>query len=294
MKLDSSLAGSELRDFSTSISWRDTMNYAAAINDRSDFYLNDERESGIIAPPMYSVAVTWNILGKIWEYVDTNAFPIDVIATQVHYTEYLEFHRPMYPGDELTIKGKIAAIEPHRSGTYVVIRFDALDNTSNPVFIEYMGGLMRGVKCVGEGQGGADLPVIPGKPGKGSEPRWQSTVPIAPLQPYIYDGCTDIFFPIHTSPKFAHQVGLPGIILQGTATLAFAIREMINREAAGDPRRLKRLYCRFTGMVIPGTDIVVRSTGESENERSTNHFFDVLNHHGKTALSDGFVEIIHT
>jgi len=270
------------------------MNYAAAIDDHNDFYFNDEREGGIMAPPMYSVAVTWNILGNIWEYVDTDAFPMDVIATQVHYTEYLEFHRPLYPGDELTIKGRIAAIQPHRSGTYVVICFHALDSEGKPVFTEYMGGLMRGVKCAGEGQGGADLPVIPEKTGEGSEPRWESTVPIAPLQPYIYDGCTDIFFPIHTSPKFAHQVGLPGIIVQGTATLAFAIREMINREAAGDPRRLKRLYCRFTGMVIPGTDIVVRSTGESGKERSTNHFFDVLNHQGKTALGDGFVEIIQT
>lgn len=49
-------------------------------------------------------------------------------------------------------------------------------------------------------------------------------------------------------------MGLPGIIHQGTATLAYAARELVNREARGNPALLKALACRFTGMVRPGSD----------------------------------------
>jgi hypothetical protein len=52
------------------------------------------------------------------------------------------------------------------------------------------------------------------------------------MRPYVYDGCTNIYFPIHTSVGFARMVGLPDIILQGTATLAYAARELADREAA--------------------------------------------------------------
>jgi acyl dehydratase len=48
------------------------------------------------------------------------------------------------------------------------------------------------------------------------------------------------------------MTGLPGIILQGTATLAIALREIIEKEADGNSGRISSLFCRFTGMVLPG------------------------------------------
>ena len=71
--------------------------------------------------------------------------------TQVHHTETLEFHRPLRPGDRLTVKGRVAAILPHKAGTRVVMRFDALDETGEPVFTEHIGALMRGVTCSDDG-----------------------------------------------------------------------------------------------------------------------------------------------
>jgi len=84
---------------------------------------------------------------------------------------------------------------------------------------------------------------------------------VDPLAPFIYDGCTDIHFPIHTSRKFAHDVGLPGIIHQGTATLAYAARELVNREAGGNPALLKNTRLSFYGNGTAGSDIMVRMTG---------------------------------
>ncbi len=93
--------------------------------------LTTSRDPGIVAPPLFSVAVTWPILERIWEFIDTDRFPPEVLLTQVHYTEHLVFHRPLRPGDRLTVQGKIAAVLPHRAGTRVVIRFEAWTGRGN-------------------------------------------------------------------------------------------------------------------------------------------------------------------
>jgi len=167
------------------------------------------------------------------------------------------------------------------------MRFDALDQAGEPVFTEHIGALMRGVKCSDDG-------LCPNRLPEGllleesAEPLWESRIPIDPLRPHIYDGCTDIVFPIHTSRAFARQVGLPGNILQGTATLAFAVREIINREAGGDPLTLKSVFCRFTGMVLPGTVIRVQLVGKSGKHDAASLHFVVLNQEGQRAISGGY------
>ena len=290
MEISSSFVGSRLKDYTAEVTWRNTMNYAASIGDNNPCYFDDERERGVIAPPAFSVALTWPISERIWDYIEAPDFPKEIIATQVHYTEHLMFHRPVRPGDRLRITGRIAAILPHTAGTHVVIRFDAIALNDAPVFTEHIGAIMRGVKCTDEGRGGDDLPKIPRTSGD-SPPLWESVIPIDALEPFIYDGCTNIFFPIHTSVKFAHEVGLPGIILQGTATLAYALREIINKEAGGDPFELKSAYCRFTGMVLPGTIIRVRLIRNDSNNGGSDLFFTVMNAEKKKAISGGYVRL---
>lgn len=290
MKIESSFTGTPLRDYKTAVDWRATMNYAAAVNDENPLYFNDEAGNDIIAPPMFAVAATWPIAERIWDFIDDENFPKDIIKTQVHYTEHLAFHRPVRPGDDLTIKGRVAAIMPHRAGTVTIVRFDALDRDGKPVFTEHLGAMMRGVECVGGGSGGDTIPVIPDNT-SGEAPLWEQVIPVDRMRPFIYDGCTNIFFPIHTSVAFARMVGLPDIILQGTATLAFAARELTDREAESDSRRLSELSCRFTGMVIPPEDIRVRCTGKILSIGGTDIFFEVLNSSGAKVLSHGYARI---
>lgn len=288
MEINSDAVGSELRGFTTPVTWRDTMNYAAAIGDANPRYFDDEREEGIIAHPLFSVALLWPMMERMRDVMKQRDYSPDIIATMVHYSEYLEFHRPVIPGDNLSITGSIAAILPHRSGTHVIIRLEAKSGTE-PVFTEFSGVLLRGVRCADEGRGGNAIPRVPEYRGN-NPPQWESIIHIDELRPYLYDGCTDIFFPIHTSKKFARSVGLPGIILQGTATLAYAAREIINREADGDPRRLKLISCRFTGMVLPGTDIHITLDGSEAPKDYRNLFFHVLSQ-GERAISNGFAHI---
>jgi len=289
MQLTSDFVGASLKEYTCTVNARWTMNYAAAIGDANPVYFNDERPEGIVAPPLYPVALTWPIVEHITDYLQADGFPQEVLFTQVHYSEHLSLHQPVTPGMKLKIKGVIAAIVPHRAGTYVVIQYDAQDAGGSRVFTEHIGAMMRGVECADGGKGGQSIPSVPLNTGESA--LWESVIPIDPLAPFIYDGCTNIHFPIHTSVQFAHQVGLPGIIHQGTATLAVSVHNILNREAGGDPRRLTTVYCRFSGMVIPGSAIRVRLTGKNKAAGGTDLFFTVFNAEEKKAISDGYMRL---
>ncbi len=290
MNLTSDFVGVTLKEYTCRINTRQIMNYAAAIGTADPCYFNDEQPEGIIAPPLFPVAMTWPIIENITDYIESAGFPKEILLTQVHYSEHLSIHRPVAPGSNIKIRGIIAAILPHRAGTHVVIRFDTTDDSGNRLFTEHIGAMMRGVLCTDGGKGSEGLPAVPLHP-ETSVALWESVIPINFLAPFIYDGCANIHFPIHTSVKFARQVGLPGIIHQGTATLALAVQDILNREAGGDSRRLDSVYCLFTGMVIPGAAIRVLLTGRNKGHDATDIFFTVLNAEEKQAIRDGHIRL---
>ncbi|MBA3012073.1 MAG: MaoC family dehydratase N-terminal domain-containing protein [Proteobacteria bacterium] len=289
MKLDSKLAGTRLNPHKTHITWRDTTNFAAAIQDGNPLYFDDRAKQGIFAPPTFPVAVTWPILSNLGDFIESKDFPKEVLFTQVHYTEHLIVHRLIRPGDALCLTGQIITLLPHRAGTHAVIEVAAVDTENNPVFTEYIGAMLRGVECLGE-KGRQLLPAIPDSD-PSATPVWTCPIRIDPLLPYVYDGCTHIEFPIHTSPKFAESVGLPGIILQGTATLACAIRELIKQEADCDPTRIQEIACKFTGMVKPGTAIEICCLGDKDHLHHRDLFFEVITAENKRAIRSGYLKI---
>jgi len=59
--------------------------------------------------------------------------------------------------------------------------------------------------------------------------------------------------PIHLDEAFARSVGLPGVIAHGM--LQMGILAVVAAEAAGGASRLRRLTCRFAGMVEPGDTV---------------------------------------
>jgi acyl dehydratase len=292
MEIGSHLVGTRLKEYRKEIGWRETMNYAAAVGDNNPLYFDDERDGGIVAHPMFCVAVTWPVTEKLEEFIDPGLFPPEVSARKVHYTEHIEFHRPVKPGDNLAIKGKIAAVMPHRAGTHIIICYDVYDQNGLPVFTEHIGALLRGVDCSDGGMRIETIPSVP-VPACGTQESfvWESEITIDPMRSFIYDGCTNIYFPIHTSKQFAKIVGLPDIILQGTATLAYAVKELVNREASGNPLCLKALSCRFTGMVFPGTDIKIQLTQKDIGEKGKELHYNVINSEGRRAISNGYALI---
>jgi acyl dehydratase len=289
MEISTKVVGMQLKEYTREVTWRQTTNYAAAISDINPLYLDDTREDGIIAPPMFASTFAWAVVGRIKELANL-PYPQAMFDTLVHYTEHFDFHKPIRPGDRITLRGEIAAVVPHRSGTLLVVKLPAFDHQGEPVFTGHMGVLLRGVGCSDGGEGGENLPAVPTLRDK-PKPVWEALIPIGRETAYIYDGCTDIVFAIHTSPRFARSVGLPDIILHGTATLALAAREIVNREAEANPLRLQCLAGRFTGMVTPGKTIRVQMLQKKTIRGGGEIYFTVTDDEGKTAISDGYAKL---
>ncbi len=282
LTLSPEYVGRESRPLRVTVTPRQIMNYAFAVDDPNPRYLDDTRPGGIVAPPMLATALTWKISANFEAFWDSAGFPREVIARQVHYSERITWRRCIVPGDQLDITGKVRAILPHRAGTHLVMEYTARNASGDEVFVEQIGGLLRGVRCAGEGQGDigpfdeppTDAPLL-----------WECTCFIDRWAPYRYDAGADIHFPIHTSPAFARSVGLPGIIYHGAATLSIALREMVNREADGDPARLRSVSCLFTAMVFPESLITVQAWGAGSQASPREVRFTVKNQQGRNAIS---------
>jgi acyl dehydratase len=78
--------------------------------------------------------------------------------------------------------------------------------------------------------------------------------------------------------------GLPDIILHGTATWALAGLEILRSYRDGECA-LKRFTGRFVGMVIPGTDIMIRHAPDPSDPNIIR--YEVLTHDGKRAIDQG-------
>jgi len=278
MEVDPALVGTPIPSTSLEITARQTTNFAAAVSDMNPRYFDDTRSASFQAPPLFAVAVTWPVIEKARELL-----PPEVVVTMVHASEHLIFHQPLRPDSRLEVQGQVAAVRPTSAGALMTLKLEAWDNRGEPVFTEYTGAMFRGVICRGDGQSVEEIPQHPGFV-ESAPLLWEADIPIDRRAPYLYDGCTDIVFPIHTSKAFARFAGLDDIILQGTAMLAMTAREIVDREAGSDPRRLSEISCRFTSAIVPGTQVRVQLVGKHDNVCG----FRVQNAQGQAALTGSF------
>ena len=90
--------------------------------------------------------------------------------------------------------------------------------------------------------------------------------------------------PIHLDDDFARSVGLPGVIAHGM--LQMGLMGTVAAEAAGGPDKLRRLYCRFAGMVVPGD--MVTFTAEPAGPGKLN--LRAVNQQGEPVLTKSVAE----
>ena len=97
--------------------------------------------------------------------------------------------------------------------------------------------------------------------------------------------------PIHLDDDFAKKVGLPGIIVHGLCTMAFASRAVVQETCADDPTRLKRLAVRFSKIVQPHETVThhLFDAGEAGGRRRI--AFETTSSAGGAALKDGVAEV---
>ena len=103
---------------------------------------------------------------------------------------------------------------------------------------------------------------------------------------YTYAGASGDFNPIHLDDEFAQKVGLPGRIVHGLCTMAFAGRAVLEAAGVDDPRTVKRLAVRFSAPLFPGETVTTRVW-----RANGGYGFESLNNEGKAVIKDGLVEV---
>ena len=282
MKISTQIVGTKSKPYQFPVSDRQISNYAASIFDENEIYYKTEQGKEMVAHPLFPVRISWKIIEKIHQQWETD-LPGNILDNLVHQSEYLEIHRLLKPDDKLSITGEIIALLPHKRGSKITIKFDYHDQNNQKVLTEFLGAIIFGCKCSDPGKTSQVLPVT----AKIEEdlPIWEEKMAVSRVAPFLYDGCNEIVYPIHTDQGYARSMGLPDIILQGTATLAMSASALIRKELNNNPRRVKVVSGKFTGIVVPPNQLSVRLLKKSEQEI----YFDVSDQDDNFVLRGGYI-----
>ena len=276
--------GLQLKPHEWDVSTRAVLAYAAGLGASEAAYLDDAQPGGVRALPCQCVSPDWPVLVSMRHATQDILSPSEA-ARGVHAVQDSIFHRPIRPGDRLVTDGQLVSARPVRAGTLTVCRLVTRDRDSGEaVTTTWTSSIYRDVGLTGEAVSLAEPealdPADAAPPGPSAA---EDRIHIPKGMPHVYSECADIWNPIHTERQVALAAGLPDIILHGTATWALAGLTVLRRYADNDVGALKRLTGRFSGMVAPGEDIVVRH----EKASSGPVRFEVRTAGGAVAISQG-------
>ena len=247
------------------------MAYSAALGETDPRCYDTAADEGPRAHPLFPVCYEWPLAQPL------RAAPAlaPLFPRLLHAEHDLALHRAPRAGETLRVTARIAAVQPRRPGAFVVFRFEARDAGEALVTASDMGALYRGVEVI-EPQGTVgEIPAAQGALKKIAE------VPIAATAAHVYTECARIWNPIHTDLAYARAAGLPGLILHGTATLALSVSRVL-QAAGADPASVRRVRCRFSGMVPMPSTLTVHAAASGRNLA-----FETRNARGEVVITRG-------
>jgi NAD(P)-dependent dehydrogenase (short-subunit alcohol dehydrogenase family)/acyl dehydratase/putative sterol carrier protein len=220
--------------------------YAKATDDENPAYFSADP----IAPPMYHVKPFIKLMFKL---ATDPELELDLLRL-VHGEHAVTFHKPLKHGDLLELRGDLKSVEEKSSGR--VVNFGLYGFVAGELAVEGTTTyFIRGKKKPEEG--GEKKPAAAPEP----LPTPDFTIPevVTADQASRYAVASGDDNPIHVDPATAKAAGLPGVILHGMCTMAFAQRDIVNTMAGGDPRKLKHLGVRLAKPVLPGQTLTLKA-----------------------------------
>ena len=288
MPINAELVGSSTGVHHHDVDARWTMAYSAALGDTGPHYLDTTGE--VVAHPLFTIAPEWAVQCESRDFLATNGLTADEQLRSVHATHDCHVYRLVRPGDRLDTRATVVLAEKRHPGAYVVTRLDTTDSEGAPVCTTYQASLYRGVEIEGGDRVHAEPPRTPAASGaNGGPPLAEIPVHVPANLAHVYTECARIWNPIHTDLEVARRMGLPDVILQGSATLALAVSRIVEYAAGGDPNSVRRLGGMFRGMVLMPSEIRVRVLADEAAEPGRLVSWDVLNADGRPAITNGFL-----
>jgi acyl dehydratase len=252
--------------------------YAEATNDEIA-----QHAKGEYASPVFAIVPAFGaLMGS-----SAGVIPGELIMRVLHGEQDFRYHGVVKPDTTLVTEVTPVGIHTRSSGVTVTSKAETRDKDSGELLVEqYLTAFVRGADAeVHEGEEppahSLDATV------KESEPLAEVAQTFDADQTFRYSEASGDPMPIHLDEDIAKAAGLPGIIIHGLCTMAFASRAVIETVCPEDPSRLKRLAVRFSKIVQPGQTITTRiwETGEGT------YAFETVSEDGKVVITDGLAEV---
>ncbi|GAB5902141.1 MULTISPECIES: MaoC/PaaZ C-terminal domain-containing protein [Mycobacteroides] len=256
-----------------------TIAYAKATNDPIAAHLD-----GTYAPPVFAVVPVTAIMAD----ATMSVVPDDLMLRILHGEHDFRFHRPIVPGEVLTVRAKPVGIEGKDSGVVVTTLLETRDSNDELVNEQYFIGFFRGGRF--EGSFGEKSPEHTFDAAlRDSEPAFTSVQTFDEDQTFRYSDPAGDPMPIHLDDDFAKAMGLPGIIIHGLCTIAFTSHALLSQVSPEDPTRLRRLAVRLSKPALPKETI----TTTFWNTGGGSYAFETAGDEkaGKFVITDGLAEI---
>lgn len=281
MPIKAEQVGQSTEPVTTDIDARWIMSFAAGIRDGNPLYM-DTAAHKVIAHPVFPVCFEWPVILESIELPGAEIGP-EEHNTGIHSYHDIHINRLVGDGDRLTTTATVIGVKEKSNGAHQTMRLDTHDVDGKLVCQTYQLGIALGMKVIGE----ACIEELPDSPDFSGIPASdiEIDIPISAEAAHVYSECARIWSPIHSDRKIALSVNLPDIVLHGTATLAYAVTALVDRCLDGDPRRIRRVGCRFSAMVLMPSIIKLEVLALGEDRLR----FEVYTGDGQRALQDGFL-----
>ncbi len=283
MPLSTQIVGQQTQSFKHEIDARWTMAYASGLEDTAACYMDTENRPDVIAHPVFPVCVEWPVILDARNLKSTVNLTSDEAARGVHASHDLHILKPIRAGDTLTTQATIIGIEKIKPGAAQYMRLDTNNQHGELVTRTYQLGISRGVEGVGDRNFVEDPPAWPDF--SDIEVLDRIDIAVGAGAANVYTETARIYNPIHSDRAVALAAGLPDIILHGTATLALAVSQIVQRFADNDPEKIKRLGGRFSAMVLMPSRLTLVVHEKTESGVA----WSLVTEEGQRAISDGFV-----
>jgi acyl dehydratase len=229
------------REMEYKVEREQTIAYAKATNDPIVAHLD-----GTYAPPVFAVVPVTTIMAD----ATMGVVPDDLMLRILHGEHDFRFHRPIVPGEVLTVRAKPIGVEGKETGVVVTTLLETRDSSGQLVNEQYFIGFFRGGTF--EGSVGVKCPEHTFDAAlRGTDPTFTSVQTFDEDQTFRYSPAAEDPMPIHLDDDFAKAMGLPGIIIHGVCTIAFTSHALLSEISPQDPTRLKRLAVRMSKPALP-------------------------------------------
>jgi len=192
-------------------------------------------------------------LGAVGMWIRAPQFGVD-FAKLVHYEQASEFHEPLPPEGEIVAEARVAAVRDRGEGKGALVEVERVirDAASQALYCRLRQTLLLRADGGFGGAPAAHQPsLIPERP-----PDAFTAFPIDRRAALIYRLSGD-WNPLHAVPEAASRAGFERPILHGLASYGVAA-VAVSRALGLSPIQVKRLDCRFSGVVFPGDELSFR------------------------------------